>query len=86
MEFSLKFNNEFLTVIVWIARCVIAVAISYYMGRWYLDRQQREAEYAQQLIDECDADVADAEQTEADAAVLAVGGITELPSAFVDVG
>ncbi len=52
MEFSLKFNNEFLTVIVWIARCVIAVAISYYMGRWYLDRQQREAEYAQQLIDE----------------------------------
>ena len=51
MEFSLKFNNEFLTVIVWIARCVIAVAISYYMGRWYLDRQQREAEYAQQLID-----------------------------------
>lgn len=52
MEFSLKFNNEFLTVIVWIARCVIAVAISYYMGRWYLDRQQREAEYAQQMIDE----------------------------------
>ena len=52
MEFSLKFNNEFLTIIVWIARCVIAVAISYYMGRWYLDRQQREAEYAQQLIDE----------------------------------
>lgn len=52
MEFSLKFNNEFLTVIVWIARCVIAVAISYYMGRWYLNRQQREAEYAQQMIDE----------------------------------
>ena len=52
MEFSLKFNNEFLTVIVWIARCVIGVAISYYLGRWYLDRQQREAEHAQQLIDE----------------------------------
>lgn len=52
MEFSLKFNNEFLTIIVWIARCVIAVAISYYMGRWYLDRQQREAEHAQQMIDE----------------------------------
>lgn len=52
MEFTLKISDNWVEVLKMIGGFILFVAVTYYGGRFYLDRQRRDAEEGQRRIDE----------------------------------
>ena len=52
MELTLKISDNWMDVLKMIGGFILFCVITYYVGKYYVDRQKRESEEAQRIINE----------------------------------
>lgn len=52
MNITISFSEDFISILLKILGFVVSVIITYYLGRYYIQRQKREAEDAERMMQE----------------------------------
>ncbi len=67
MNISISFSEDFISILLKILGFVVSVIITYYLGRYYIQRQKREVEDAERMMQESQHSVSlDSESTPSD--------------------